>query len=336
MSLLSLTPELADAFAARALANVALPYPYHLQHMLSSAADARTPEELYPVFWGSYDWHSSVHMHWTLTRLLRLLPRRVWDGALRAHFGARFTKPRIAGECAYFAAPERGTFERPYGWAWLLMLDAELAELAHEQPATAPWADNVRQLADQLAQRFADYLPRLVEPVRSGVHGCTAFALALAWDAARRTRRDALVELISERARSWFMDDECYPAEYEPSGEDFLSAGMCEALLMRRVLDPDEFAAFWARFQPTERGLARWLEPVHVADAEDPRLVHWHGLNLARAFCWRGLSASLPDALASRAEGAVAAQLAASLSAATDGSYAATHWLVSFALLALC
>jgi hypothetical protein len=326
-----LTAELADAFAARALCNVTTLYPFHLQHMLLGAADARPPDTLHPAFHGSYDWHSSVHMHWTLVRLLRLSPGRSWESAVRAHLDARLTPERVVGECAYLAAPERGTFERPYGWAWLLALEAELARL---EPGGA-WAAALRPLADELAGRFQSYLRRLALPVRSGVHANTAFALVLVERAARLTQRPLLCELVAERASAFYAGDARYPAEYEPSGEDFLSAGLCEALLLCRVLGRSDFASAWSRFAPSERGLAGWLAPLEVADEHDARLVHWHGVNLSRAWCWRQLAPALPAELAARAARAHEALLAASLGAATAGSYAATHWLASFALLAL-
>jgi hypothetical protein len=326
-----LTAELADALAARALCNVATVHPYHLSHMVLSDADVEAPARLHPVFHGSYDWHSSVHMHWTLVRLLRLFPGRSWDGAVRAHLDARLSAERVAGECAYLAAPERATFERPYGWAWLLALEAELSRLE----AGAAWRQALRPLADELALRFAHYLPRLAQPVRSGVHANTAFALLLALGSAPHTGRAELAQLAARRARDFFASDERYPAEYEPSGEDFLSAGLCEALLLCRVLGAETFAAHWPRFAPGERGLGGWLSPLVVGDEDDARLVHWHGANLARAWCWRQLSPALPHALARSARRAADAQLAASLRAATQGSYAATHWLASFALLAL-
>jgi hypothetical protein len=347
----SLTATFAERFVRVALANVGTEYPYHLVHLLRSDADAAPPRALHPAFYGSYDWHSCVHMHWTLARCLRRFPSLPSADAISAHFDARLTPAHIAREIAYFDAPGRASFERPYGWGWLLALQSELARLACSETRAERWRDALAPFAAHLAQRFVDWLPRLDYPVRAGAHTNSAFALVLADRYAQSQQHPALRSAIGERALAWFAADRRYPAEYEPGGDDFLSGGLCEAALMLRTADyfgpsttlrtgPSTslrtgFSDWWQAFEPAPAALARWLRPARVSDASDPKIVHLHGLNLSRAWCWRLLAPHLPAPLRPEIDSAVAALLASSLSAATDGLYVGTHWLASFAVLAL-
>lgn len=330
-----LTATLATTLARTALANVVTEYPYKLDQLLAGTEDLAPPRALHPVFWGSYDWHSCVHMHWTLVRLLRRFPDHDLAAVTRAHLQARLTPEAVAGELASLRRPHRQTFERPYGWGWLLKLAAELEFLAQEQGDTSAWRDAVHPLASEFADRFIAYLPRADYPSRGGAHGNTAFALllALAWCDAVQHR--ALRQAIAERANRWFGRDRRYPAAYEPSGDDFLSAGLVEAALMLRVVDGCSFADWWALFLPADDDLAAWLAPVAVSDPADAKIVHLHGVNLSRAWCWSLLYPELQPELREPVERAIAAHLAASLPAATGGDYVGTHWLASFALLAL-
>lgn len=329
------TDPLLPAFARLALANVRAEYPFHLVHLAHNDGEVRPPRELHPVFHGAYDWHSCVHMHWTLARCLRLAPAGEVAEAIATHFDERLTAAAVAGECAYFATPGRAAFERPYGWGWLLQLAAELDALASSLAPAARWRDALAPLAQLVAQRVVAWLPRADFPVRAGTHGNSAFALTLALNHARRHGDAPLRAAIAERAQRWFGNDRGYPAAYEPGGDDFLSGGLCEALLMARLREPSPWAAWWAGFAPSEDALAPWLSPVPVADAADPKIVHLHGLNLSRAWCWRQLRPHLPAALRAAADRAAQAHLRASLAAATEGDYVGTHWLASFALLAL-
>lgn len=327
--------ELIDELARIARANVGAEYPFHLTHLARSDADIRAPRALHPAFHGSYDWHSCVHMHWTLARCLRLRTEAAWASEVAAHFDARFKPEHVAGECAYFAASARGSFERPYGWGWLLALWVELDSLAGSRPAAGRWRDALRPLARLIAVRFMTWLPRADYPVRAGTHGNSAFALILACNYAKRTRDAALAEQIATRAQRWFGDDRLYPAGYEPSGDDFLSGGLCEAVLMARTLDAEAWPRWWAEFAPADRALSYWLIPVAVSDATDPKIVHLHGLNLSRAWCWRQLRPCLPRPLQPAVDHAIDDHLRASTPAATQGDYVGTHWLATFALLAL-
>jgi hypothetical protein len=330
-----LTAELATSLARTALINVATPYPYKLDQLLAAPADLAPPNALHPLFWGSYDWHSCVHMHWTLLRLLRRVPDHPLATASRAHLSARITTAAAAGELATLNGPHRQTFERPYGWGWLLKLAAELELTARTDREATAWRDALRPLAHAFAERFLQFLPRADFPTRAGTHGNSAFALRLALDWCDAVEHIALRRAICERANRWFGRDRRYPADYEPGGDDFLAAGLVEAVLMQRTVDGCSFADWWQQFRPADAALARWLAPVHVSDGSDARIVHLHGVNLCRGWCWAALRRDLEPALRPLVDAAIGAHLQASLPAATAGDYVGTHWLASFALLAL-
>jgi len=330
-----LTRSLADALAFAALSAIARPYPYKLDQLLGAEADLAAPRQLHPAFSSSYDWHSCVHMHWTLVRLLRRHPDHSHDAASRAQLHATLAPEKIAGELATLRAPHRQSFERPYGWGWLLKLAAELEALARTDADALRWRDALQPLAQEFAQRFLDFLPRADYPTRVGTHGNSAFALRLALDWCEAREHRALRRSISERANRWFGRDRRYAANYEPGGEDFLSAGLVEAVLMRRMVDGCSFADWWEQFQPAPDELVSWLQPVTISDASDAKIVHLHGVNLTRAWSWRELRNELPIDLHPVVDAAIAAHLDASKGAATSGEYVGTHWLASFVVLAL-
>ena len=326
-----LTPQIASRFARIALGHVTREYPNKLDHVLEGPADARGPRDLHPIFFGSFDWHSCVHGYWLLATLLRREPAIPEAGVIRALFDTAFTASNVAGEVAYLARPSARGFERPYGWGWLLKLQAEL--MAHD----APWAAAHQPLAAAFADRFRDFLPKAHYPIRTGVHSSTAFALALAQDYARAARDAGLTALFAEKARAWYLADRDAPA-WEPSGDEFLSATLMEAECLRRLLRPAEFAPWLAAFLPraAQRQPASLFTPAAVSDRSDGKIAHLDGLNLSRAWCWRELAASLPpgDPVAAIAEATAREHLAASLPHVA-GDYMGEHWLASFALLAL-
>ena len=344
-----LDESLASRFARVALANVVAEFPNKLDHLTNTTADVERPSKLHPVFYGSYDWHSSVHMHWTLVTLLQRFPELPEADAIAARLAAHFTEEKIAVECAYLDRAGSRSFERPYGWAWLLKLSAELHAAGRSDTRAARWRDRLQPLADAFLARFLDYLPRADFPSRAGMHGNSAFALVLALDYAEAAEAGELREALEGKALRWFADDRDYPIAYETSSEDFLAGGLIEAVLMRRVLGGDRgdrgdddqalaqarFIAWWQGFLPPSTSLAHWMTPVRVADRSDPRIAHLDGLNLSRAWCWSLLLDAMPDALHPDIERAIEAHLDASLPHAAQGEYVGTHWLASFALLAL-
>jgi hypothetical protein len=312
-----LTEELASRFARVALANIVREYPRHVQHLVSGPAEEMNERSLHPAFYGSYDWHSAVHMHWLLMRVLRLYPVARFAPAIADALDAHLTPPAIEAELAYFRGPAGRTFERPYGWAWLLELQAEALA------AKARWSRALAPLATELAQRFAHYLRMSPYPVRAGAHGNTAFACALALDYARAAGDAALEFEIRKSARRWYGADRNAPIAYEPSLDDFLSPSLMEAALMARVLDAGELHPWLLRFAP--EGFGALAEPPTVLDHADPKQSHLDGLCFTRAWCFQRLGDSA----------AAQALVAAALPHVAQGDYAGTHWLASFAALAL-
>ena len=329
----NLTSDLADRLAASALGHVTREYPYAAVHVVSRLGDIAMPRDHHPIFFGSFDWHSCVHGHWLLARLLHLYPAMAHAGAIRAHFNDAFTPEKVAAELAYFDRPTSTTFERPYGWAWLLKLAAEL----RGHPEGRAWDHALRPLAGAMVRRFLRFLPIADYPVRGGAHGNTAFALALAHDYAVIAADDGLRHMIVAKALTWYVDDaDC--RTWEPSGDDFLSPALIEAELMRRVLEPERFRAWFAGFLPgaAAESPATLFTPARVSDRSDGKIAHLDGLNLSRAWCWRGIASALADGEPVRAGALDAAHrhLAASFPHfAAD--YAGEHWLATFALLAI-
>lgn len=320
---MALTRDLASRFAGLTLGHLGREWPNKLDHAMAGPEDVSSPRALHPIFFGSYDWHSCVHGWWQVMRIARAFPDLPEAPAIRAAADAMLVPAMVAGELAYLARPQSAGFERPYGWAWLLALHGELA--THEEER---WAEALALLAHCFAERFRGYLPKLTYPVRHGAHSNTAFALVLAHGWAMR-QGASLVGLIETRAREWFLNDRDARV-WEPSGEDFLSPTLCEAVLMAAVLPGSEFADWFAEFLP---GPGPLLEPVVVSDRTDGRIAHLDGLNLSRAWCWRRLAA-VGGIDAAMAEAAAKRHLTASLPHLAD-DYMGEHWLATFALLAL-
>ena len=326
----SLTPEIADRFAAIALGHVTREYPNKLDHVLMSAVDAEGPRALHPIFYGSFDWHSCVHGYWLLASVLRLYPEGREANAIRALFDAHLTPENVGGELAYLARPSSAGFERPYGWAWLLKLQAELS--AHETDADRRWAAALRPLAEAFADRFKTFLPKATYPVRNGSHTSTAFAAVLALDYAE-TADPALAQALKQKATDWYGADADARA-WEPSGDDFLSPTLIEAACMKRVLGSNAFPKWVDDFLPrlARHEPAALFAPATVSDRSDGKIAHLDGLNLSRAWCWRMLAEDHPEAALMREAADI--HLAAALPHVA-GDYMGEHWLASFALLAL-
>ena len=317
---MTLTAQMAGAFARVALANVTREYPRHALHLLTGPADRRSQRELHPSFYGSYDWHSAVHMHWLLARLLRTHPQLPLAAEIAKRLDSHLAPAALQTELAYFESPAGRTFERPYGWAWLLELQAELLRLG-----TRRWSEAIAPLAGHLARRFAAFVSTAPYPIRAGTHGNTAFASILALDYARTAQDEPLAEAIRESARRWYATDRNAPVAYEPSLDEFLSPALIEAVLMQEVLAPDDFKGWLARFLPVDLGPL--ATPPVVGDRTDPKQSHLDGLSLTRAWCFRRLGEKYVP-IADR-------HLHAGLPQVTGGDYVGEHWLASFAALAL-
>jgi hypothetical protein len=333
---MKLTRDLASHFASTALGHVTREWPNKMDHVLNGPDDVKGPRELHPIFFGSFDWHSCVHGHWLLARLYRRFPDLAEAGAIRALLDDQFTKEKVAGEVAYLARPLSRGFERPYGWAWLLMLQGELAR--HESKEGKRWAATLKPLADAFVTRFCDYLPLATYPVRMGLHGNSAFALVLARNYAKAVDDASFAQLCENKIEDWYFDDaDC--DVHEPSQSDFLSPTLMVAAAVADVLHGDVFDGWFEHYFP--RGAKDSLPATlcfsaTVTDRSDGQIAHLDGLNLSRAWCWQLISGSLPPShpLQARIGTIVSAHLESAL-AHVAGDYMGEHWLASFALLAL-
>ena len=325
----SLTPDIAAGFARIALGHVVREYPHKLDHVMDGPEDVLGPRALHPIFFGSFDWHSCVHGWWLMLRVRRLFPDLPEARRIAALADEMLAPEKVAGELAYLDRAYSGGFERPYGWAWLLALHGEAQ--AHRD---RHWAVHLQPLAAAFAERFALYLPKLTYPIRTGSHFNSAFALVLAVDWAQ-ANDPALAASIRSRAVSWYEADRDCPA-WEPGGDDFLSPALVEGLAMRRILPDAQFRTWFAAFLPRlAAGEPRSLfAPAFVSDRSDGKIAHLDGVNLSRAWCWRGLAPALDPALADLALRTADAHLDASLPHVA-GDYMGEHWLATFALLAL-
>ena len=327
MSRFSLDSDTAARFARIALGHVRQEYPHKLDHVLGSDEEALPPHVLHPIFFGSFDWHSCVHGWWTLLTLRRLFPGTDEARAITKLADQSFTAEKAQVERAYLDRPLSRGFERPYGWAWLLQLHLEASR--HSES----WATELEPLARGFADRLADYLQVLTYPIRVGTHFNTAFALILSLEWAEQFDED-LAKLICERAKQWFGND-CDCQAWEPSGDEFLSSALIEALCMARVMTEPEFHGWFGGFLPQlDSGEPGSLfMPATVSDRSDGKIAHLDGLNLSRAWCWRSLAPLLPED-AQLAYDTAEAHLEAAMPHVA-GDYMGEHWLATFALLAL-
>jgi hypothetical protein len=333
----TLDASAAARFAVLALACLHEQYPNHISHTMDGDSDARPPYKLTPAFYGCYDWHSDVHGHWLLVRLLRLFPEGPFAAQARDAVARSLTAENIAGEIAYFKRAGRASFERPYGLAWLLQLSAELREWP--DPQAQQWWSSLSPLETEVASRLKSWLPKLHYPIRTGEHDQTAFAFGLVWDWAGIANDAHMRGLLEEAAGRFYLHDRSCPLAYEPSGEDFLSPCLAEADFMRRVLEPKSFGRWLSAFLPDIprtriTDASGWLQPAVVTDRADPKLAHIDGLNLSRAWMLEGIAHGLaPD------DARIAALLAAAklhrdaaLPAVTGEHYEGGHWLGTFAV----
>ena len=322
-----LDPNAAARFAKLALDCVRKEYPNKLAHVMESDADVRPPRSLTPAFYGCFDWHSAVHGHWLLARLLRKFPDADFAAAARAALERSLTPENLSVEAAYLSAQGRESFERPYGLAWLLQLAAELRDWS--DPDASRWFAALRPLEAAVAARFRAWLQKLTFPVRSGEHSQTAFALGLCLDWARGSPDKEFAQLLKTCTLDYFSEDRACPAHWEPSGEDFLSPSLAEADAMRRVLTPETFRPWFDAFLPELP-----YSPLRVSDASDGKLAHLDGLNLSRAWMMKGIATGLGEAHPRYEEllRLSESHAEAGLRAVTGDHYAGGHWLGSFAV----
>ncbi len=331
----------AGDYAGVALSNIVREFPSDVRHLMREPGDVPLrPKKRTPAFYGSFDWHSCVEMHWLLVRLLRVVGDVVPQDDIRRGLDEHFTPAALEAEARFIAHPDNRNRERPYGWGWALLLAHELAEW--DDSDSSRWAANFSPLADAVTRNFLDWLPKATYPVRHGVHPNSAFGLSLALPYAGG-RADAgspeLLDAITAAAHRWYDEDTDYPAGWEPSGSDFLSPALVEAELMARLLPSGEFLRWLDAFLPgiAEGEPSALFTPAVVSDSSDGQIAHLHGLNASRAWCWRRLAEELPDddprtgaALSSMWRHADAA-----LPHVTGDDYMVEHWLAAYAVLLL-
>jgi hypothetical protein len=322
-----------ERFAGLALECVHQEYPNKIGHVMRSDEDVAPPRELTPAFYGCFDWHSSVHGHWLLTRLTKMYPEEEFASAAKTALDRSLTAERLAAEAAYLAGEGRAAFERPYGLAWLLCLAEELR--GWEDDEARQWAKNLEPLESAAADRIKAWLPKLYYPIRVGEHSQTAFAFGLILDWAEAVGDEEMETLVKGSALRFYLEDRACPLEYEPSGQDFLSPCIAEADLMRRILPPGQFGAWLKGFLPvipTDGGVD-WLPVAVVTDRADGKLAHLDGLNLSRAWMLEGILTGLPDDDPRRPalRAAADAHRRAGLASVTGEHYEGGHWLGSFA-----
>lgn len=317
----------ANRLAQLPLSCITQPFPYKAGHTIAKAEDMDLPQVHHPAFYGCFDWHSAVHGHWSLVYLMKQFPKLEAADTARQNLHLNLSKTNIEKEVEYFALNRyTKSFERTYGWAWLLKLQEEL--YTWDDPDAKEWYDNLRPLAEYISNAYIEYLPKLVYPIRVGEHTNTAFGLSFAYDYARTTGDTALADAITENAIRFYQNDKGCPITWEPSGYDFLSPCLQEMDIMRKVLSEADFTAWLQDFLPDLHNQNLQLQPGKIIDRTDGKLVHLDGLNFSRAWCL------YPIANNKNATQLADLHLDYSLNKIADGDYAGQHWLASFALYA--
>ena len=329
-----ISAELSGRFTQLALDCVQQEFPNKISRTTNDAKSIGRPKTLFPVFYGCFDWHSAVHGHWLLVRQLRVGPQNAaWRTEAIAKLDANITPENIVGELANFRRSERGSWERPYGWAWVLQLTAELRE--YDDPNAKRWLSALEPLEADIVQATKDWLPKLAYPIRLGTHNQSAFAFTLMWDWAEVAGDEEFTALLKSKSMDFHAGDVDCPLAYEPSGEDFLSPCLMEADLMRRMMNPAAYEIWLGAFLPNipKDGSTDWLAPAIVKDASDGKLVHLDGVNSSRAWNLYNIARALPEGDPRRASLIAAADIhkTAGVAAVSDEHYSGSHWLASFA-----
>lgn len=327
----------ANQWGMLVLKGVDTEFPNKLSLVYSAKDQIKSPREHFSAFYGCFDWHSSVHGHWVLVRLLKEYPTIESGEAIREALGVHLSAANLKKEAEFFALDEQKTFERMYGWAWFLRLTMELD--SWDDPEASKWRESLRSLEEILVARIEAYLPLLTYPIRIGQHTDTGFALGQILDYARTMKQVDLEELVVTRAKAFYASDIDYPVHYEPSGHDFFSSCWNEADLMRRVLPAEEFEVWLERFVPRllNQLTDGTIAPVDVSDISDPKIVHLAGLNLNRAWCLQSVASALRDDHPLREALVLNARshLVAGMEYINSGHYEGDHWLATFGLYAV-
>ena len=327
-----LTLEEANKLVELPLNCINVEYPNKLNQTLANAGELGEPKELHPAFYGCFDWHSAVHAHWSLVSLLKQFPDLKKADEIKEKLQNSLSKENIETEVRYFSRAQEGTYERTYGWAWILKLAEELE--TWNDPLAEELRANLQPLTNLMVEKFREFLPKLNYPIRVGEHTNTAFALAFAHDYAVTTNNEELKSLIEKRARDYYLNDDDCPLEWEPGGFDFLSPCFSEIDIMRRVLSKNAFRLWMDDFMPQLKSANFDLEVAEVSDRSDGKLVHLDGLNFSRAWVFYGLSTQYPEAFG-HLRSVANEHVAHSFPNLVGDTYEGGHWLGSFALFAI-
>lgn len=328
---LTLNLEEAERLSALPLSCMQTEYPNRLGQTLNDSTHLKGPKQLHPAFYGCFDWHSSVHGHWSLVKLLKDHPDLSNAEMIREKLAENMTAENIEAEVAYFKMKGNTNYERTYGWAWLLKLAEELH--TWDDPLARDLEVNLQPLTDVIREGYLNFLPKLLYPIRVGEHPNTAFGMSFAYDYAQTVNDTTLTALIADKAREFYAEDTDCPLSWEPGGTDFLSPCLEEANLMRRVLPLEEFRNWISVFLPELAHASFTLVPGEVGDRSDGKLVHLDGVNFSRAWCLYGIAETLPEYEHLRS--VAREHIAYSLPSIVDENYEGTHWLGSFAIYAL-
>jgi len=328
-TIMRLDQEMASRLAKIPIACLNKEFPNKLNQVLGDPADLKNPEELHPAFYGCFDWHSSVHGHWMLIKLVKLFPDMPEKDQIFRIMDQNLSPENINSEIEYFQGEYNKTFERTYGWAWLLKLTQELNDWDHTKGRI--WLKNIMPLAELIREKYIDFLPKLTYPIRTGEHPNTAFGLSLAYDYASSLNDADFKELIESRSKNYYLDDKNCPISWEPNGFDFLSPCLEEANLIQKILNKEQFQVWIADFIPDFSSIT----PAIVSDRSDPKIVHLDGLNFSRTWCLFGISNAIEESLKDELIQKAVNHFNASFPHLSSGNYEGEHWLTSFAILAI-
>ncbi len=306
-------------------------YPNKLGQTLGGDKDLQSPKKLHPAFYGCFDWHSSVHGHWSMVSLLKSFPELEKASEIKEKLKNDISKENILIEVRYFQNKHNKNYERTYGWAWLLKLAEELHHW--DDPLARELEQNLQPLTDMIVTKFIDFLPKLNYPIRVGEHANTAFGLTFAWDYAVSVDNKEFLNVIKKRAKEFYLKDTDCPISWEPSGYDFLSPCLQEAAIMKRVLPKEEFITWINQFLPQLKDVSFQLPFGEVSDRTDGKLVHLDGVNFSRAWCLNRISQGIPEF--NHLKNIANQHINYSLPNIVGDDYEGGHWLGSFAIYAL-
>ncbi|WP_416376061.1 DUF2891 domain-containing protein [Psychroserpens sp.] len=323
--------EEANRLAKLPLDCIQTEYPNKLNQVIGGDEDLQSPQALHPAFYGCFDWHSAVHGHWSLVSLLKQFPDLNAREESIAMLLENMSEEHMKIEVSYFFGKHNSSWERTYGWAWLLKLAEELH--TWENPNARVLESNLQPLTDVIVGKYLEFLPKLNYPIRVGEHPNTAFGLSFAYDYAKTVGNTELKTLIEQRAKDFYSNDAGCPLSWEPSGFDFLSPCLEEAALMKRVLSSEDYKIWLDKFLPQLKNKNFTVETGKVSDRTDGKLVHLDGVNFSRAWSLNEIAKDLPDYV--HLKNVANQHINYTLPNIVGDSYEGGHWLGSFAIYAL-